>query len=175
MTKLLLLDCDGTIRRSKSGATFINEPHDQEAIPEAESAIAHYYRQGWTIIGITNQGGVAAGHKSLEDATTEQKYTLQICPWLDAIIFCPDYEGKERCDVFKTTSFLPSIKDMAELHNSLKGTYRKPGAGMLLWTMEWLGIDKADCLYVGDRPEDEQAAANAGVKFLWNTEWYEPD
>lgn len=46
MNKLLLLDMDGTIRRSKSGATFINDPLDQEIIPEAQSAIAHYYNQG---------------------------------------------------------------------------------------------------------------------------------
>lgn len=59
MSKLLMLDCDGTIRRSKSGATFINDPLDQEIIPEAADAIAHYHNQGWVIVGITNQGGVA--------------------------------------------------------------------------------------------------------------------
>ena len=40
------------------------------------------------------------------------------------------------------------------------------------WAMEWLGVDKADCLYVGDRPEDEQAAQNAGVNFLWAADWW---
>jgi len=30
MTKILFLDLDGTVRRTKSGATFINDPYDQD-------------------------------------------------------------------------------------------------------------------------------------------------
>lgn len=66
--KLLILDLDGTVRCPKSGAKFINDPLDQEIIPEAGIAIADYKSQGWIIVGATNQGGVAAGHKQLEDA-----------------------------------------------------------------------------------------------------------
>lgn len=44
---------------------------------------------------------------------------------------------------------------------------------MLLWAMEWLGADKADTLYIGDRQEDERAAQNAGVKFMWASDWWE--
>ncbi|MEH1788842.1 MAG: hypothetical protein V7L23_25500 [Nostoc sp.] len=62
--KLLILDLDGTVRRPKSGAKFINNPHDQEIIPEAQRAIAHYKSQCWIIVGATNQGGVAAGKNS---------------------------------------------------------------------------------------------------------------
>lgn len=40
MTKILFLDLDGTVRRTKSGATFINDPLDQELIPGVEEAIA---------------------------------------------------------------------------------------------------------------------------------------
>ena len=29
----------------------------------------------------------------------------------------------------------------------------------------------SDVLMVGDRPEDEQAAQNAGVKFMWSDSW----
>lgn len=40
MSKILFLDLDGTVRKSKSGATFINDPYDQELIPGVEEAIA---------------------------------------------------------------------------------------------------------------------------------------
>lgn len=89
-TKLLILDMDGTVRRPKSGAKFINDPLDQEIIPEAQRAIASYKAQGYIIVGATNQGGVAAGHKQLEDAIQEQYQTLRLCPEIHHIYFCPD-------------------------------------------------------------------------------------
>ena len=48
--KILFLDLDGTVRKTKSGATFINDPYDQELIPGVENAIARY--KGWKIFGI---------------------------------------------------------------------------------------------------------------------------
>ncbi|MFM6404935.1 MAG: hypothetical protein ACKPGT_09860, partial [Microcystis sp.] len=51
-----------------------------------------YDQEGWIIIGITNQGGVAAGHKSLKSAIEEQRKTLEIFPLLSYIYFCPDFE-----------------------------------------------------------------------------------
>lgn len=173
MSKLLLLDLDGTVRTTKSGATFINDPHDQQIIKEAAAAIA-CYPFDWAVVGITNQGGVAAGHKSLEDAVKEQSYTLELCPRLAAIIFCVDFAGETRIDVVRPGVLEINPKFNHHLtHDKLKGTYRKPSPGMLLWAMEWSGVDKADCIYVGDRTEDEQAASAAGVDFLWATKWYE--
>ncbi len=83
MTKLLLLDLDGTCREPASGEKFIQHPLDQRVIFGADKGVAHAHKQGWTIIAISNQGGVAAGHKLLEDAIAESHYTL-----------CPDFEGK---------------------------------------------------------------------------------
>ncbi len=74
MNKILFLDLDATVRRAKSGATFINTPKDQEIIPGVQDAIARY--PNYYIIGITNQSGVDAGKKSLESAIAEQKYTM---------------------------------------------------------------------------------------------------
>jgi D-glycero-D-manno-heptose 1,7-bisphosphate phosphatase len=56
------VDLDGTIRETASGKTFINEPTDQKAIEGTQEAI-EYLSEKFTIIGVTNQGGVAAGHK----------------------------------------------------------------------------------------------------------------
>jgi len=70
--KALLLDLDGTIRRPTSGK-FIEYPNDQEPIEGAIKAMEIYHQEGWTMIGITNQGGVAAGYKSLKSAIEEQQ------------------------------------------------------------------------------------------------------
>jgi D-glycero-D-manno-heptose 1,7-bisphosphate phosphatase len=90
MTKLLLLDCDGTIREPASGGKFIQHPSDQRIIKGADQALAHYHKNEWQIVGITNQGGVAAGHKTIEDAIEEQLITLELFPEIEGIFFCPD-------------------------------------------------------------------------------------
>lgn len=41
----------------------------------------------------------------------------------------------------------------------------KPDPEGLLWTIDHLGLSKADVLYVGDSLVDAQTAANAGVRF----------
>jgi D-glycero-D-manno-heptose 1,7-bisphosphate phosphatase len=78
--KIIFFDLDGTLRTTKSGKTFINEPDDQQALEGTQKALAYYQEKGFLLIGITNQGGVAAGHKSLQSAIEEQRITLQLFP-----------------------------------------------------------------------------------------------
>ncbi|MFN6460806.1 MAG: polynucleotide kinase [Nostoc sp. DedVER02] len=169
--KLLFVDCDGAIREPASGEQFIQHPKDQRIIVGADKAVVHYRRQGWTIIGVTNQGGVAAGFKSIEDAIAEQRYTLEIFPDIFWICFCPDFEGK--------TAYIVTRKKVQQftrgLTRELFASFRKPGHGMIeLVTSEFLkGGMSVDSSYlmVGDRPEDEQCAAAAGIDFLWAHIW----
>lgn len=164
---LLFVDCDGTIREPASGETFIQHPKDQRIIEGADEVIFRYRRQGWTIIGITNQGGVAAGHKSIEDAIAEQQYTLEIFPDIFWICFCPD-DGQ--------TAYIVTRKRVRKFGRELFANFRKPGCGMVeLIIREFLkgGMSPTHSTYlmVGDRPEDEQCAAAAGIDFLWADQW----
>ncbi len=178
MKKLLLLDMDGTVRRPKSGAKFISSPDDQEIIPEAVRKIEEYHQGGWLCVGITNQGGVAAGHKTLNDAIAEQAITLALCPQIALIYFCPDFEGEICYSVeggeknticrYERAHFRHPVEQSELLYRS----FRKPGDGML-----WLAIDKSgmlaiEVLMVGDRLEDEAAAKSANVPFLWAQNWW---
>lgn len=174
MTKLLLVDLDNTIRSPLSGAKFISHPKDQRILPGADKAIAHYHAKGWIIVGITNQGGVAAGFKQLEDAIKEQEYTLQLFPQIRCILFCPDFDGL-RC--WAVTPDMHGLKPVPCHEESWArnylGTFRKPGPGMLK-----LGIDlykgkdlNPTVWYIGDRSEDEGAAAAASVNYLDAAIW----
>ena len=89
--KLLILDLDGTIRKPKSSNKFIDKPDDQEPIKGAKEAVRKYSANGWHIYGCTNQAGVAAGYKSLEDCLQEQFNTLKLFPQMEAVFFCPNY------------------------------------------------------------------------------------
>ncbi len=160
---LLLVDMDGTLREPLSGHQYFQHTKDQRIIAGVQTAISAY-KDNWIIVGITNQGGVAAGHKSIQECIKQQQYTLELLPQLKEIYFCPDFEGR-KC--FRVTPH--------NVHNHSKtkwsGQYRKPRPGMLQLAMARYKHTQNNSLYVGDRPEDEEAAQRAGVSFQWAKDW----
>ena len=42
MSKVIFFDLDGTLRQTKSGKIFINEPTDQKAIEGTQEALDYY-------------------------------------------------------------------------------------------------------------------------------------
>lgn len=167
MTKFFFFDLDGTLRQPKSGAKFINKPEDQEPIPSSQEAVKYYADKGFVCIGITNQGGVAAGHKTLDDAIKEQQITLELFPELSEIFFCPNYGGESCWQVSRDNSPLEFKAPQPEGYIDV--SCRKPGHGMILIAAKGLSDDLSDCWMVGDRNEDQECAAAAGVNFVWAT------
>lgn len=184
MVKLLLLDKDGTLIRSVSGGKFVNRPTDQAPISGAIDAIERYVAKGWTPIIASNQGGVAAGHKSLGDAIAEMEFALGLFPLIEEAFFCPsptDTGGDHCwrvwgcCDEARRIRYgkgedIPH-RIVSELEESLRDTFRKPNPGMLKLAIALHNANPAACLMVGDRTEDEAAAQAAGVPFQWAHEW----
>jgi D-glycero-D-manno-heptose 1,7-bisphosphate phosphatase len=164
MSKIIFFDLDGTLRETISGKTFINEPHDQRAIEGTQKALSYYQKKGFVMIGITNQGGVAAGHKSLESAIEEQRITLQLFPELSEIFFCPNYDGESCWQI--SDGNVPLDFSAPRAGNGTAISCRKPGHGMILIAARPLA-ELADCWMIGDRPEDEACALAAGIKFIW--------
>lgn len=164
MTKIIFFDLDGTLREAASGKTFIGEPTDQKAIEGTQKALSYYQEKGFVMIGITNQGGVAAGHKSLESAIEEQRITLQLFPELSEIFFCPNYGGESCWRVSRGN--VPLEFNAPQPEGYIDVSCRKPGYGMILVAAQGL-TDLSNCWMIGDRPEDQQCAAASGVKFIW--------
>lgn len=166
MTKVLLLDLDGTVRQTKSGQTFINEPYDQKLIPGIEQALSRY--PDWSIVGVTNQKGVACGFKTLADAIQEQKVTIDLLQGrMSHIYFCPD-DGETcvRCGYGDTWHKRTSSQWSINRHLPYP-SFRKPSPGMLLLAIDNLPSPPSQILMVGDRPEDAAAAKDAEVPFIW--------
>lgn len=174
--KILLLDKDGTIARTKSGRPFVNKPWDQEFIEGAKEAIERYQSKGWKIAIISNQGGVIAGYKSLESTFMEMQFILELFDsrGVDAY-FCPD--NGETCwrvwgDCSEDHRILYDDSHSLVQELGISGQLRKPGVGMLKLAIDVANVDNYfDVLYVGDRPEDSQAAFNAKVKFMDAATW----
>jgi len=156
----LCLDLDGTVRRSKSGS-FLSGPDDVEIFPDAEAKIWAFRRDGFLIFGFTNQGGVAHGYK------TELVEAAEIDATVAAFRRNPFHIIKG-CYHDARGTVEPYC------HRSL---LRKPCYGMLALAevdafREGFIVDWDKSLFVGDRPEDEQCAASAGIAFKWAHEFF---
>lgn len=155
VTPALVLDFDGTIRRSKSGETFIKNFQDIELMPGIEALIWRYRNMGWLILGISNQAGVAHGFKLPMEVENEMEATFKLFTENPFHIAKHCYhDGKGRIEPYNYRSLC-----------------RKPDIGMLA-IMEEIAFNKGkrvvdwdNSLFVGDRPEDEECAKRAGIPF----------
>lgn len=148
MNKALLLDLDGTVRRTTNGKPCPNRPEEQELIPGVKEVIKKYKSQGFKIIGITNQGGIGMGYMSEED-NRECLYDLneRLDFMFDHIYYAPAKPSEKHPDT-------------------------KPNPGMILKARDKFNLDLDQSVMVGDRDTDEQAAQNAGVPFQWAKEFF---
>jgi D-glycero-D-manno-heptose 1,7-bisphosphate phosphatase len=150
----LCLDFDGTIRYSKTGK-FINQPEDVVLFEGVEGKIWEYRNQGYMIFGITNQGGVAFGYKTVEGHELEIQRTLELF-------------NENPFHLIQSSYGHPDGTVQPYNHTSL---LRKPYYGMLVLCeieAKELGvlIDWPNSIFVGDRPEDKACAESAGLKFI---------
>lgn len=169
--KLLILDKDGTLVRPKAGAKFVQNPQDQELLPGVAEAVSRYAAEGWAMVIASNQGGVIAGYKTLEEALAEMRFALELTN-IPKSYFCPD--GGRYCYEQRLTygEFCFSKYDRLACEMERFDSFRKPGQGMIQLATDFTyGMLADEVLFVGDRPEDEQAAQNAGVKFMWADAW----
>jgi D-glycero-D-manno-heptose 1,7-bisphosphate phosphatase len=156
----LCLDLDGTIRYSKNGE-FINGAGDVAVFPDVEKKLWEFRDEGFLVFGISNQGGVAFGHKTTIDVDEELSVTLlafEKNPF--HIVKCCFHHEHGSVEPFNHRSLL-----------------RKPDIGMLAlceaevfehgYVVDW---DRS--VFVGDRPEDEELAANARLEFVHANQFF---
>lgn len=158
--RVLYLDLDGTVRHGFDElGRFVNTPDDVVIFPEALAAMREYKAAGWKICAISNQGGIALGHMSMKVCVQTMTRTYVLCEELfDKISFCRHHP--EAHDPYMATCWCrkPRIGQIIECAQDISRKFN----GMCPPHL---------ALFVGDRPEDEQCAANAGIRFLWAKDW----
>lgn len=150
---LYIFDKDGTICRSKSGRKFINLAEDQELIPGVAEKCTELRASGHKLAVASNQGGVAFGHMSEDEAGFIVAHAAAMIS-ADVWRMCPYHIGGS-IQAYCRSDF-----------------GRKPNPGMLWAIMIELGYLRSQTTFVGDRPEDAEAAQNAGVAFIWASEFF---
>lgn len=158
---VLYCDIDGTIRKGKDElGRFVNTAEDVHLFEEVPPLLRAYKVLGWRIVGISNQGGIALGHMTMEDCNMAMMATQQQSNYtFDKLLWCshhPDAEDPEMAVCW----------------------CRKPKAGMVIEAAWKLAGEHPDEIYpphlglfVGDRPEDEKCAENAGLRFMRADLW----
>ena len=153
--RLLLLDRDGTLNQSL-GTRPPNRPAEIKLLPGVATKLHQYASMGWRIVIVTNQGGVAFGYQTEAQAYATHQALLDALPVdVDASYLCPHHPR----------GTIP--------HYAQPCPNRKPAPGAILQALERFGARPQDCLFVGDRDSDQQAAGAAGVPFAWAWKFFE--
>lgn len=157
---LLVLDLDGTVRKGLDElGRFVNGPADVEVFPEAVKLMREWKAAGGRIIGVSNQGGIALGHCTMDNVAAAMSETHRQCDGLfDKIAWCRHH---------------PDAKDP----EYARCWCRKPKPGLLIEAA--LSLARATHefyppymgLFVGDRPEDALCAGTCSFDFKWAKDW----
>lgn len=140
--RAVFLDRDGTIARD---VHYCRRVEDFEFLPTVPDAVRLLNENGFKVVVVTNQSGIARGyfteetlhliHRKMRDELTRHG------AWVDAIYFCPHHPDDGcRC--------------------------RKPRPGLLLDAASQLGIDFQLSYVVGDAQIDVEAGRCVGCKTI---------
>jgi D-glycero-D-manno-heptose 1,7-bisphosphate phosphatase len=153
---LILFDVDGTCVTTKSGETFRKTADDWQWLPGRKEALQLLIAQGKQVTLITNQGGVGFGY------FTAAQIGSEISQLIDDL-------QTQRGLYYICFSHPKATSAAYRVENDFQ---RKPNPGMLLQAMLDYGIGPRQTLMVGDRPEDHDAAHNAGCQFKWENDFF---
>jgi len=139
--RALILDYDGTLRTTEGGPPYPVVPDDVVLLPGRAEKLTAYAEAGWLLLGISNQSGIASGPLTMESARACFDRTNELLGHDIDVRWCPHPAGPIRC------------------------WCRKPMPGLGVSLIREHGLDRASCLYVGDRTTDRTFAANVGMPF----------
>lgn len=167
---LVVFDLDGTIRRCRKHR---GPCHNAESLWELISDVPDIFAQyEWGEVGFgtaSNQGGVGLGFLGLDIVWNEEAKTLDLA-------FA---KTRWMANIYSWTDLLSFIKggmhfiEFAPASPYASSPYRKPSPYMLLRIVDAWGARLDRTLFVGDSPEDQQAAERAGVAFCWAWQFFD--
>ena len=146
--RAVFLDRDGTINVEKD---YLYRIEDFEFVPGAIEAIKLLKDNGFIVVVVTNQSGIARGYYQESDVVKLHSYVDRLLATegtsVDSWYHCPHHpDGKDPYD--------------------LACDCRKPLPGMLLKAARDLDLNLGDSWMVGDKLVDVEAGLAAGCKSL---------
>jgi len=147
--KAVLFDLDGTLRESTGAEKYPTKPSEVKAFKDRAGKLRKLRKDGYLLLGVSNQSGVAKGKLTKEDAEKCFAETAkQLGVKFEAVAYCPHA--------------VPPISCYCRKPN--------PGLGVqLLWTYK---LDPRKCLVVGDLGTDRSFAERCGIPFVDQAEFF---
>ena len=146
--KALFLDIDGTLRETEHLPNkYPTHPDEVQLIRPANLMYAklnEYRAQGYKLIGVSNQSGIAKGTVTQQQVDAIFDRTRQLIGFTEEefpILYCPHPANPVTCFC------------------------RKPGPGMGMEAIMKLRLNPAECEMVGDMKTDEEFAKRLRIKY----------
>ncbi len=149
LRRAVFLDRDGTICRDLN---YLSDPDRVELLAGAAPALRRLQAEGFLLIVVTNQSGIARGY--LTESTLAGIHDRLRAVLNDhgvritAFYYCPHLPD----------GILPEFRQTCSC--------RKPEPGLLLQAAREHGVDLDRSFMVGDKPSDIQAGKRAGCRAL---------
>lgn len=147
--KALLLDVDGTLRRTRSGEIYPRDPDDLEILPGRREVLQRWVADGWQLFLVSNQSGIASGNVSEAAVRAAFERTIELLgvPVVD-LAYCPHTAFPAGCFCRKPM----------------------PGLGIALARKHGLAIDQ--WVMVGDMDSDADFARAIGARYVDAAEFF---
>lgn len=149
MNRALFLDRDGVINEDRS---YLSRPEDIRFLDGIFLLCRTAQEQGYRIIIVTNQSGIAQGFYTEEDFSRLTKWMCREFQahsvTVDRVYYCP-YHPEKGIGRYQADS-----------------DDRKPKPGMILRARDEFDLDLQKSILIGDRDSDMEAGRRAGVGAL---------
>lgn len=144
--RALILDYDGTLRRTKSGAPYPRDPDDVVILPHRRETLARYVADGFLLLGVSNQAGV--GRRDVDAATVEA--------------------------CFRRTNELLRLDIDVRYSPHPEGSWcRKPMPGLGVELIRDHLLNPLECVMVGDMESDHGFARTCGFTYADAAQFFE--
>ncbi|HEY8379145.1 MAG TPA: aldo/keto reductase [Nannocystis sp.] len=138
----LLLDVDGTLRKTKSGEIYPRDPDDVELLPGRREVLQRWVDEGYKLFFVSNQSGVASGQVSAQAVEAAFARTIELLGLPVAeVAYCPH-------PAFPAGCFC-----------------RKPLPGLGVMLIQRHRLAREHMLMVGDMDSDRDFARALGIKY----------
>jgi D-glycero-D-manno-heptose 1,7-bisphosphate phosphatase len=148
-TPAIFLDRDGTLIHDYP---YNGNPSKVELLPEVPIALHALRQNGYRLIVVTNQSGLARARFTFRDLCAVHARLDQLLAvhevWIDAYYFCPHH----------VDGVVPRL--------SRPCRYRKPATGMFERAAAEWSIDLGQSWMIGDLPSDVEAGAKSGCQVI---------
>lgn len=147
VNKALILDFDDTLRTSTGPKEWPEDVSHVKILPGRTEKLAEYQKQGYLLLGASNQSAIAKG-LPYDTAVACFEKTLDLLGHKIEYQFCPHKVPPVSCYC------------------------RKPAPGLGAYFIHKHKLNPAECIMVGDATSDQTFATRCGFKFQWTKDFF---